>query len=580
MSSKTPQFDAALDELFRTLVPHSRICKQKGISKYCEGEFQITDKDIEFLTALRVPPPTLCPTCRHQRRLAFTNYSKIFRRKCEVPGHDESLISIVPPVAPWTIYDDKVYLSEEWNAKDYATALDSKESFFDQMFALKKRVPHPGAPHGPEVINSDYTFHGRYIRDSYYAFGAYSSEEVVYSGGTFDSHHIFDSYSTRSSDTLYECVNCSNCTRVYWSFFSRDCVDSALLFDCANCMDCFGCVNLRNKRYCWFNEQLTKEEYEKRRKEVDMGDVNVFLPLWSKYMEFVTSLPVRAERFEASVDVEGNDISHSKDIQNGYQIEQSEHMRHVQFIKGAKDGMDMTYGSKSELLYETSGVGVGSSRTKFSAGGKTVSDCEYTISSNNCQNCFGCVGLVNTSYAIMNTVYEPEEYWKRVDEIKTAMLARGEYGEFFPVQFSAYTYNTSVGDIIYPLTKEENAALGWLYQDDIEANTQGMEIATIEDTAVPMSKLTDSILSKVILSAWSRKPFRITERELGFYRRYNLPLPTDTPAERMTRRMNMAGITRMSKETCTSCRKEINSQYKKEDGWKPYCTACYQQEVL
>ncbi len=31
---------------------------------------------------------------------------------------------------------------------------------------------------------------------------------------------------------------------------------------CFNCSDCFGCVGLRNKQYCVFNKQYTKEEYE------------------------------------------------------------------------------------------------------------------------------------------------------------------------------------------------------------------------------------------------------------------------------------------------------------------------------
>ena len=45
-------------------------------------------------------------------------------------------------------------------------------------------------------------------------------------------------------------VNCSNCS------------DSYYLVECYHAKNCFGCMGLRNKEYCIFNTQYTKEEYE------------------------------------------------------------------------------------------------------------------------------------------------------------------------------------------------------------------------------------------------------------------------------------------------------------------------------
>jgi hypothetical protein len=578
MQSKTPQFDAALDEVFKTLVPHTQTCANTDISKYCEHTFQITSEDIELYKVFRVPPPKRCPTCRHQRRLAFTNYFKIFKRTCEVPGHTENLIAVIPPVNPWIVYDDEAYPSDIWDARDYGMAYDPTKSFFSQLYDMKKLVPHPGSPHGPEVINSDFTFYGRYIRDSYYVFGAYSSEEVAYSGAIFDSHHVFDSYDINSSDSVYECVGCTKCTRVYFSYFSRECVDGAFLYDCANCMDCFGSVNLRNKRYCWGNVQLTKEEYDKRKKMTDLGDQKVLQEQRTKFWELVKSQPIRAERFEGSVNSKGNDIVHSKDIYMGSQIENGERIRYGQFLKGIKDSMDLTYGSKSEILYETTGVGVGSARVSFSVGSKTVANSEYLISCTNCQNCFGCVGLKNVSYAIGNVVYEPDVYYAKLDELKTAMLASGEYGEFFSADFSAYTYNTSIAQVIYPLSKEEVLALGLRYQDDIEVNTQGLTIA--DAPPADLHNLPEDILAHAFKSSVSGLPYRFIARELDFHKRYKLALPTETPVERMIRRMQDSGIKSTTPEQCFSCGKAIDSLYKTSDGFRPYCTECYQRDVL
>jgi len=43
---------------------------------------------------------------------------------------------------------------------------------------------------------------------------------------------------------------CNNCIQTYYSFYCRD------------CSHCFWCVRLKNKEYCIFNKQYTKEEYE------------------------------------------------------------------------------------------------------------------------------------------------------------------------------------------------------------------------------------------------------------------------------------------------------------------------------
>ena len=43
-------------------------------------------------------------------------------------------------------------------------------------------------------------------------------------------------------------------------FYSQDLLYSEY---CQHCKDCFGCVGLKHKRYCIFNKQYTKEEYEK-----------------------------------------------------------------------------------------------------------------------------------------------------------------------------------------------------------------------------------------------------------------------------------------------------------------------------
>ena len=40
-----------------------------------------------------------------------------------------------------------------------------------------------------------------------------------------------------------------------------DTYDMYYCYTCYACNNCFGCVGLKNKSYCIFNKQYTKEEY-------------------------------------------------------------------------------------------------------------------------------------------------------------------------------------------------------------------------------------------------------------------------------------------------------------------------------
>ena len=55
------------------------------------------------------------------------------------------------------------------------------------------------------------------------------------------------------------------------------------------------------------------------------------------------------------------------------------------------------------------------------------SDSEFCAYSKNLKNCFGCVYLENKQYYILNKKYSPEEYKKRVEEIKKELQNKNLY---------------------------------------------------------------------------------------------------------------------------------------------------------
>jgi hypothetical protein len=568
--SKTPQFDAALDEILKSLVPHAKNCGD------CKKEFEITAEDIEFLNILRVPAPKLCPICRKRRRLTFANYSNIYRRKCDAPGHTDTMISLTAPIIPWVMYDYDTYYGDSWDPRTFGRAVEPEKSFFSQYFELLKVIPHPGVRRGPGCVNSDFAFYGRGMKDCYYVFGGWNSESLLYSTSIFvECRNIVDSYYIRKSDTLYENVTTANCFKCNFVSFSTDCIESDFLYDCRNCANCFGCVNLRNKKYCWFNEQLTKEEYQKRRASVDLGSRKVLKKYKEKFWEFVRQNPIRATRTRLSENVTGNDIVESNNCYQVFQAEHSDHLRYGQMFNFTKDSMDVSFAGYAERLYETQNVGMHSANVKFSFACKEVTDSEYAMSCNNCSNLFGCIGLKNTSYAIFNTVYEPVEYFKKVDAIKTKMLESDEYGEFFPMLYAPYPYNSSLAHIIFPMTKEEVLARGLFWQEDIETDTKNISLVSIADLPDNIKDVESDITSKAVVGERSQKPFRFTPQEITFYKTNAIALPTLSPYERIMDRFAIMNNLRLVNDHCFECSKAILSAHDTNEGYKPFCAECF-----
>ena len=110
----------------------------------CNGDFLVDGGDLEFYKKMAVkiadkefliPEPTLCPTCRSQRRLAYRNDRSLYKSKSDLSGVD--LITMYNPEYGYTIYEYKEWWSDKWNPFDYGQDFDSNKSFFDQFKELQ-----------------------------------------------------------------------------------------------------------------------------------------------------------------------------------------------------------------------------------------------------------------------------------------------------------------------------------------------------------------------------------------------------------------------------------------------------------
>ena len=152
MISKTPKFEAAINEILKELKPHIKNCKQ------CGANFDVFPEDIEFYKKFLVPTPTLCPDCRTQRRFGYriTFLPIFYKRNCNVFGHTEKISSFYSQENKIKVYDDEYYFSDKWDAMEFGIDYDFSKPFFEQFYYLNMSVPHQSLFHDPKSINCDY----------------------------------------------------------------------------------------------------------------------------------------------------------------------------------------------------------------------------------------------------------------------------------------------------------------------------------------------------------------------------------------------------------------------------------------
>jgi len=571
--SKTPKFDSAIEEILKNLVPHARVCGM------CNREFQVEQGDIEFYNMLRVPPPKLCVECRLRIRRAFVNYATFYRKKCDVPGHTETLISQIPEGAPFPVYDFTYYWNGDWDPFSFGKGYDDSRPFFAQFRELMEKVPQPANTGDTMSVASEYAAYGAELKNCYYIFGGLKAENVLYGNWPMHSRDSMEILVAMNSNKCYEIVQIEDCYRCKFSYFSKACLDSLFMFDCRNCEHCFGCVNLRNKKYHFFNKPLTKKEYEEKMKSINLGKRSE-LKMWKKkFFELLVELPKRIAFNEKSISSKGNLLINCKDAYGCFYVLGGEHLRYTELEMGAKDSMDLLLGTSPQKSYYSVSPYDGF-EIKFSS--MTRGECrniEYSINMKTCENCFACIGLENKKFCIFNTQYSEEEYWKCVDKIKTEMLAEGEYGEFFPMNFSPFPYDGSISELSFSVTKEEAEKEGLWYYEKEESEFEG-EILEGENIPDDISDVGEEILKKAIKCRKTGRLFRITKNELDFYKSETLPIPDVHPETRLKERF--AWINNLNLETmkCTECGKPITGTPYKPAGDTIICDDCFQNRVF
>lgn len=287
------------------------------------------------------------------------------------------------------------------------------QEFQEAYQKLRFTVPRP-PNHSIKCENSDWGDNLYYVTNGTFCYEDAHCNNITYTFDSFKADNCCDGDYIAESDLCYECVDVLNvnnstylnyCSRMYESHFCYDCSDSNNLF---------GCVNLRHKAYCIFNQQYTPEQYHEKVSELKKRSPHENL---SDLRKLMMNFPVTQSKVEHSENCEyGNQVFHSKNLYLCFDSAHSEDGGYLYDSHWNKHCYDMTQSHHCGFCYECN------DSTDCNNCHHLIY-CDHTTDSAFSENCsygdhlFGCVGLKQKKYCILNKQYSEEEYAKEVSGI-------------------------------------------------------------------------------------------------------------------------------------------------------------------
>lgn len=320
-------------------------------------------------------------------------------------------------------------------------------SYIKKMEELRMKQPRAGLL-AVNCENSPYVSYSGNSKNCYLICGSEYDENCCYGFWLYDSKDSVDCDYCQKCELCYDCVDCIECYNVNYSQDLANCVDCEYCYDCIGCNNCFGCTGLRRKKYMIGNKQHSKEEYEKKTKNLkEKLDRDQLL----KMLEDVKlKVPHFYTHQLNNENCTGDYVYNSRNAHECFDVKQMEDSLYCNNSVALKDCMDMSNSYyNSELNYEVMSE-MNLYNCNFCVTCFDSQNLDHCDSVYNSHDCFGCFSLKHAEYCIFNEKYSKEEYEKKVAEIKKEMFKGGEYMRFLS---STYPYEDSNASMHWPPSK-------------------------------------------------------------------------------------------------------------------------------
>ncbi len=546
-------------------------------SSFSSASFWVSDQEKEYCQQRGIPLPTKAPYERLRELLGFYNSIFLYNSTCALTG--KAMLSIVPPTKNFKVYDISVWMDDTtWDPLSYGRDYDFSRPFFEQFEELMREVPIPSRSVVLSTMeNSDYTNGISNAKNCYLIFDSNMSEDCYFCYQMNNVKNVIDSIDINDCELCYGCQHLKNCYNVRFADSCEHASDSTFIFNCRSVQNCFGCTNLTNKQYCFFNQQLTKEDYEARVAAIDLRSAQVLQAEKAKFEEFKKQAFIKDLAGQSNENCTGNFLYECRNCDHTFFSTQAEDCEYsIRATRGKNCFVYAIFGINVELIYNSVVCGNNVYNLQFCYGCfVNVRDLEYCMHvGHGASDCFASIGIRKKQYCVLNKQYSKEAYFELVAKIKDHMRQTGEYGQFFPKHFSSFYYNKSEAINFFPLTKAEALAQGYSWEDDV---VEPFETTfTIPDS---IADVTDTITSEVLKCELTGKKYRVIKQELDLYRRWQVPIPRIAPLERLKLSCQVLNLPVLQDSNCANCTKKIVTGYS-EQSPRVFCEDCYQKSMV
>jgi len=185
-------------------------------------------------------------------------------------------------------FENKKYSKEEYYRKIEGLKLDEYTSAQSNDAKFKKIIEKSPKRFLNGTNNENVT--GDYINNSKNAHECFNIEEcydVAYCDLIYRARDCYDISSFGENiELMYECttagINSQNCKFCFTSLINSS--DLTYCDTACSCKNCFGCVGINHNKYCIFNKQYSKDEYEILRDKIilhmkETGEWGEFFPI-------------------------------------------------------------------------------------------------------------------------------------------------------------------------------------------------------------------------------------------------------------------------------------------------------------
>lgn len=304
-------------------------------------------------------------------------------------------------------------------------------NYLEEFQKLRQTIPHVGLQ-CVQNENSPYCQYTEESQNCYMTFASFRSKDSLYNHRVFYCTDCVDCALCYKCELCYQCVDCINSYNCNYCVYCEQAIDSDYCYFSIGIQNCFGCVGLKQKRFHIFNQPYSEQDYKNYIVQLRQMPRHEILAKMEPLLRQTPRVAMYGKNNEESY---GENIHNCRNTYSGFDSKYLEDAYYVYHCDESKNLYDCSHLGWSEECYQIMSGG-NLNNCMFCYGCWNSHNLEYCELVYNSSDCFLCVGLNHKKYHILNQPYSPEDYARKVAEIKASMQADHSWGRWFPSTYS------------------------------------------------------------------------------------------------------------------------------------------------